>query len=222
MDKENLQVLSINNIKNSYLIGFALVNFIIFAFYIFLYCFIGMEGTVPNYMKIYLAISLFLWHILYLQEKGKILADFNRNNYKKRVFVYMLINILAGYNIPFLISSADIFYYSGVDGEAFKYWIIIASIILISMTGLFIFCYSEFEMFGNKQYIVLKILGVFLIFLSFIALIYISFISPSDSGESKVIWVGCFFLFGVHIIMGRVYFYLAVLMNDIREDGLKL
>lgn len=45
MDKENLQVLSINNIKNSYLIGFALVNFIIFAFYIFLYCFIGMEGT---------------------------------------------------------------------------------------------------------------------------------------------------------------------------------
>ena len=90
------------------------------------------------------------------------------------------------------------------------------------MTGLFIFCYSEFEMFGNKQYIVLKILGVFLILLSFIALIYISFISPSDSGESKVIWVGCFFLFGVHIIMGRVYFYLAVLMNDIREDGLKL
>lgn len=81
MDKENLQVLSINNIKNSYLIGFALVNFIIFAFYIFLYCFIGMEGTVPNYMKIYLAISLFLWLILYLQEKGKILADFNRNNY---------------------------------------------------------------------------------------------------------------------------------------------
>lgn len=222
MDKENLQVLSINNIKNSYLIGFALVNFIIFAFYIFLYCFIGMEGTVPNYMKIYLAISLFLWLILYLQEKGKILADFNRNNYKKRVFVYMLINILAGYNIPFLISSADIFYYSGVDGEAFKYWIIIASIILLSLTGFFIFCYSEFEMFGNKQYIVLKILGVFLILLSFIALIYISFISPSDSGESKVIWVGCFFLFGVHIIMGRVYFYLAVLMNDIREDGLKL
>ena len=88
MDKENLQVLSINNIKNSYLIGFALVNFIIFTFYIFLYCFIGMEGTVPNYMKIYLAISLFLWLILYLQEKGKILADFNRNNYKKRVCVY--------------------------------------------------------------------------------------------------------------------------------------
>ncbi|APT16803.1 MULTISPECIES: DUF5079 family protein [Staphylococcus] len=222
MNKENLQVLSINNIKNSYLIGFALVNFIIFAFYIFLYCFIGMEGTVPNYMKIYLAISLFLWLILYLQEKGKILADFNRNNYKKRVCVYMLINILAGYNIPFLISSADIFYYSGVDVEAFKYWIIIASIILISMTGLFIFCYSEFEMFGNKQYIVLKISGVFLILLSFIALIYISFISPSDSGKSIVIWVGCFFLFGVHIIMGRVYFYLAVLMNDIREDGLKL
>ncbi|KEI47626.1 membrane-associated HD superfamily phosphohydrolase [Staphylococcus epidermidis] len=222
MDKENLQVLSINNIKNSYLIGFALVNFIIFAFYIFLYCFIGMEGTVPNYMKIYLAISLLLWLILYLQEKGKILADFNRNNYKKRVCIYMLINILAGYNIPFLISSADIFYYSGVDGEAFKYWIIIASIILISMTGLFIFCYSEFEMFGNKQYIVLKISGVFLILLSFITLIYISFISPSDSGKSIVIWVGCFFLFGVHIIMGRVYFYLAVLMNDIREDGLKL
>ena len=71
MNKENLQVLSINNIKNSYLIGFALVNFIIFAFYIFLYCFIGMEGTVPNYMKIYLAISLFLWLILYLQKKEK-------------------------------------------------------------------------------------------------------------------------------------------------------
>ncbi|MDU0445055.1 hypothetical protein QVA78_09775 [Staphylococcus haemolyticus] len=48
MDKENLQILSINNIKNSYLIGFALVNFIIFAFYIFLYCFIGMEGTVKS------------------------------------------------------------------------------------------------------------------------------------------------------------------------------
>ena len=34
MDKENLQILSISNIKNSYLIGFALLNFIIFAFYI--------------------------------------------------------------------------------------------------------------------------------------------------------------------------------------------
>ena len=100
MDKENLQILSINNIKNSYLIGFALVNFIIFAFYIFLYCFIGMEGTVPNYMKIYLAISLLLWLILYLQEKkGK--ENFNRNNYKREVCTYMLINILAGYNIPF-------------------------------------------------------------------------------------------------------------------------
>ena len=222
MDKENLQVLSINNIKNSYLIGFALVNFIIFAFYIFLYCFIGMEGTVPNYMKIYLTISLLLWLILYLQEKGKILDNFNRNNYKRRVCTYMLINILAGYNIPFLISSADIFYYSGVDGDAFKYWIIIAGIILISITGLFIFCYSEFEMFGNKQNVILKILGVFLVLLSFIALIYISFVSPSDSGESKVIWVGCFFLFGVHIIMVRVFFYLAVLIDDIKEDGMKL
>ena len=56
------------------------------------------------------------------------------------------------------------------------------------MTGLFIFCYSEFEMFGNKQYIVLKF-QEFLILLSFIALIYISFISPSDSGKSIVIWV---------------------------------
>ena len=43
MDKENLQILSINNIKNSYLIGLALVNFITFALYIFLYFFIGME-----------------------------------------------------------------------------------------------------------------------------------------------------------------------------------
>ena len=52
-------------------------------------------------MKIYLAISLLLWLILYLQEKGKILENFNRNNYKRRVCTYMLINILAGYNIPF-------------------------------------------------------------------------------------------------------------------------
>ncbi len=77
-------------------------------------------------------------------------------------------------------------------------------------------------MFGNKQYLILKVLGVFLVLLSVIALIYISFVSPSDSWESKVIWIGCFFLFGVHIIMGRVFFYLAVLINDIREDGVKL
>ena len=39
-------------------------------------------------------------HIIF-SRKGKILADFNKNNYKKRVCTYMLINILAGYNIPF-------------------------------------------------------------------------------------------------------------------------
>ena len=68
-----------------------------FIYFILLYWY---GGTVPNYMKIYLAISLLLWLILYLQEKGKILENFNRNNYK-RVCTYMLINILAGYNIPF-------------------------------------------------------------------------------------------------------------------------
>ena len=75
-------------------------------------------------------------------------------------------------------------------------------------------------MFGNKQNVILKS-GVFLVLLSFIALIYISFVSPSDSGESKVIWVGCFFLFGVHN-NGTSIFYLAVLIDDIKEDGMKL
>ena len=80
MDKENLQVLSINNIKilfNRFCIS-KFYNICILYIFILLYWY---GGTVPNYMKIYLAISLLLWLILYLQEKGKILADFNRNNY---------------------------------------------------------------------------------------------------------------------------------------------
>ena len=77
--------------------------------FIYFYIALLVWRNSPNYMKIYLAISLLLWLILYLQEKGKILENFNRNNYKRRVCTYMLINILAGYNIPFLISSADIF-----------------------------------------------------------------------------------------------------------------
>ncbi|PTU81707.1 DUF5079 domain-containing protein, partial [Staphylococcus pasteuri] len=80
MCKDNLQVLSINNIKNSYLIGFALVNFIIFGFYLFMYKVVGIAGHIPTYMKVYLMISLILWLLLYLQEKGKIFANFNRYN----------------------------------------------------------------------------------------------------------------------------------------------
>ena len=55
----NLQK-SIESIQHSHLIGLSLVNFIIFAFYYFIY---SGPGNMPLYMKIYLIVSLLLWLI---------------------------------------------------------------------------------------------------------------------------------------------------------------
>ena len=49
------------------------MNFIIFAFYYFIYSGPGIKGNMPLYMKIYLIVSLLLWLILYLQEREYIL-----------------------------------------------------------------------------------------------------------------------------------------------------
>ncbi|MCE3022113.1 DUF5079 family protein [Staphylococcus pasteuri] len=222
MSKDNLQVLSINNIKNSYLIGFALVNFIIFGFYLFMYKVVGVTGHIPTYMKVYLIISLILWLLLYLQEKGKIFANFNKYNYKSRIIIYFIINILAGYNVPYLMSSAYVFFYSGSEDSVFEYWLLIGVIILISLLGLFLFCYSEFEMFGNQQNTLIKLIGILIVIASLIGLIYVSIIAPADFEEGRVIWVGCIFLMCIHVLVGRSFFYLAVLINDIKEEGLKL
>ena len=96
----NLQK-SIESIQHSHLIGLSLVNFIIFAFYYFIYSGPGIKGNMPLYMKIYLIVSLLLWLILYLQEREYIFKNYNRKNYKFRVAIYMSINLLSGYNIPF-------------------------------------------------------------------------------------------------------------------------
>ena len=68
----NLQK-SIESIQHSHLIGLSLVNFIIFAFYYFIYSGPGIKGNMPLYMKIYLIVSLLLRLILYLQEREYIL-----------------------------------------------------------------------------------------------------------------------------------------------------
>ena len=49
------------------------MNFIIFAFYYFIYSGPGIKGNMPLYMKIYLIVSLLLRLILYLQEREYIL-----------------------------------------------------------------------------------------------------------------------------------------------------
>ena len=97
--EKNLQK-AIESIQHSHLIGLSLVNFIIFAFYYFIYTGPGIKGHMPLYMKIYLIGSLLLWLLLYLQEREyifKIIIE----NYKFRVAIYMTINLLSGYNIPF-------------------------------------------------------------------------------------------------------------------------
>ena len=51
--EKNLQK-AIESIQHSHLIGLSLVNFIIFAFYYFIYTGPGIKGHMPLYMKIYL------------------------------------------------------------------------------------------------------------------------------------------------------------------------
>lgn len=220
--KDNPQVVCINNIRNSYLIGFSLVNFFVFAFYLFIYFLAGIKGDVPIYMEVYLVISFFLWLILYLQEKGKIFRNFSRDNYKSRLCLYFLVNILSGYNIPFLVSSAYVFYFSGSRDDAFSYWIILALLIFISIFGLFLFGYGEFEIFGNEPNTFAKIVGIMLIVLSIAALLYLSFVVPVDSEENRTIWVGIIFLLCVHVLVGRSLFYLGLLNTFVKEDGVEL
>lgn len=222
MDKKNIQRKCIENIRNSYLIGLALVNFIIFGFYLFIYFGAGIKGQVPIYMKIYIAISLLLWLLLYLQEKGKILRNYNKNNYKSKLISYFLINLFTGYNIPFLISSAYVFYFSGSRDDAFVYWLILAGIIIMSAIGLFLFCCGEFSIFSEKNNAIEKLCGIILIILTFIVLFYLSMTVPRDSEENKIIWMGMIMLFCVHLLIGRSYFYLALFNMYAKDDGVVL
>lgn len=220
--EKNLQKKSIETIQHSHLIGLSLVNFIIFAFYYFIYSGPGIKGNIPLYMKIYLIVSLLLWLILYLQEREYIFKNFNGSNYKIRVVTYMTINLLSGYNIPFLISSAYAFYFADSRDDTFTYWLLICGIIIVSAIGLFFFCLGEFEMFGIKNGGFIRIIGIILVLLSFGLLLYVSFIVPIDSEENRTIWMGMIMLFCSHLLIGRTYFYLGLLDYDIREDGVKL
>ncbi|RIL27100.1 hypothetical protein BUY98_14640 [Staphylococcus gallinarum] len=96
MDKENIQRKCIENIRNSYLIGFALVNFIIYGFYLFVYFGAGVKGEIPLYMKCYIGMSILLWLVLYIQEKGILLPNYNEKNYKSRLIIYYSVNLISG------------------------------------------------------------------------------------------------------------------------------
>ncbi|MFB2003786.1 DUF5079 family protein [Staphylococcus aureus] len=218
----NLQKRSIESIQHSHLIGLSLVNFIIFALYYFIYAGPGIKGNIPLYMKIYLIGSLLLWLILYLQEREYIFKNFNRSNYKIRVVTYMTINLLSGYNIPFLISSAYAFYFGDSREDTFTYWLLICGLIIVSAIGLFFFCLGEFEMFGIQSGSFIRMFGILVILLSFGLLLYVSLIVPVDSEENRTIWMGMIMLFCSHLLVGRTYFYLGLLEYDIKEEGLNL
>ncbi|MCE3022115.1 DUF5079 family protein [Staphylococcus pasteuri] len=220
--EENLQYLSIKSIQYSHVIGFSLVNFIILAFYFFIYSGVGIKGTIPLYMKVYLAISLILWLILYLQERAYILKHFNKNNYKSRTIIYLTISLLSGYNIPFLISSAYVFYFGDSRTDTFSYWLLIGGLIVVSAIGLFLFCLGEFEMFNIQNGGFIRLIGILILLFSFAGLFYLSLIVPVDSEENRTIWMGMIMLVCIHILIGRTYFYLGVLVYDIKEEGLKL
>ncbi|MHC9400616.1 DUF5079 family protein [Staphylococcus epidermidis] len=220
--EENLQKKSIESIQHSYLIGLSLVNFIIFGLYYFIYSVPGIRGNMPLYMKIYLIVSLLLWLILYLQEREYIFKNYNRKNYKFRVATYMSINLLSGYNIPFLISSAYAFYFADSRDDTFTYWLLICGLIIVSAIGLFLFCLGEFEMFGIQNGSFIRMIGILTILLSFGLLLYVSLILPVVSEENQTIWMGMIMLFCSHLLIGRTYFYLGLLNYDISEVGLKL
>ncbi|SCS66969.1 DUF5079 family protein [Staphylococcus caeli] len=222
MDNKEIQINCMETIRNSYLIGFALVNFIIFGFYMFIYFVAGVKGQIPMYMWVYLLASLLLWLLLYLQEKGVILNDYNKNNYKKRLISYYLINLLAGYNIPFLVSSAYVFYFSGSRADAFTYWLIIAGLIVLSAIGLFIFCDGEFGVINGEVSTIKKWMGLVMILIPAISLFYLSMIVPVDSEENRTIWVGIIFLFCIHVLVARSYFYLGLLRSVIKESDIQL
>ncbi|SCS66888.1 DUF5079 family protein [Staphylococcus caeli] len=222
MDNKEIQIKCMETIRNSYLIGFALVNFIIFGFYMFIYFVAGVKGQVPMYMWVYLVVSLLLWLLLYLQEKGIILKNYNKDNYKKRIASYYFINLLAGYNIPFLISSGYVFYFSGSRADAFTYWLIIAGLIVLSAIGLFVFCDGEFGVINDLGRGIKKLLGFILVLISFISLFYLSLILPVDSEENKMIWMGMIMLFCAHLLIARTYFFLAFLRVEIKEHGKQL
>ncbi|MEX2948716.1 DUF5079 family protein [Staphylococcus warneri] len=218
----NLQKRSIESIQHSHLIGLSLVNFIIFAFYYFIYSGPGIKGNIPLYMKLYLIGSLLLWLLLYLQEREYIFKTYNRKNYKFRVAIYMTINLLSGYNIPFLISSAYAFYFADSRDDTFTYWLLICGIIIVSAIGLFLFCLGEFQMFSIQNGSFIRMVGILIILLSFGLLLYVSLIVPVDSEENRTIWMGMIMLFCSHMLIGRTYFYLGLLEYDIGEEGLNL
>ena len=218
----NIQKKAIETIQHSHLIGFSLVNFIIFAFYFFIYEGPGIKGSMPLYMKVYLIVSLLLWLLLYLQEREYIFKNFNQSNYKNRVITYMIINLLSGYNIPFLISSAYAFYFANSRDDTFTYWLLIGGLIIISALGLFLFCLGEFEMFGIKNGSFIRIIGILIVLITFGTLLYLSFVVPVDSEENRTIWMGMIMLFCSHMFIGRSYFYLGLLNYNIKEEGVKL
>lgn len=176
----------------------------------------------PLYMKVYLIGSLLLWLLLYLQEREYIFKHYNRKNYKFRVVIYMTINLLSGYNIPFLISSAYAFYFADSRDDTFTYWLLICGLIVLSAIGLFFFCLGEFEMFGIQNGSFIRMIGILIILLSFGLLFYVSLIVPIDSEENRTIWMGMIMLFCSHLFIVRTYFYLGLLNYDIKEDGMKL
>ena len=133
----------------------------------------------------------------------------------------MTINLLSGYNIPFLISSAYAFYFADSRDDTYTYWLLICGIITVSAIGLF-FCLGEFQMFGIQKGSFIRMIGILIVLLSFGLLLYVSLIVPVDSEENRTIWMGMIMLFCSHMLIVRTYFYLGLLDYDIREDGVKL
>ncbi|MCG7337688.1 DUF5079 family protein [Staphylococcus sp. ACRSN] len=193
-----------------------------FDFYLFIYFRVGIKGQVPSYMKTYIVISLILWLLLYLQEKGKLLRNYNNKSYKPKLISYFLVNLFSGYNIPFLISSTYVFYFSGSRDDAFVYWLVLAGLIIMSASGLFLFCCGEFSIFSEKNNAIEKLCGIILIVLSFIMLFYLSMTVSRESEENKIIWMAMIMLFCVHLLIGRSYFYLALFNMYAKDNGVDL
>lgn len=150
-------------------------------------------------------ISLILWLLLYLQEKGKLLRNYNNKSYKPKLISYFLVNLFSG--------SRD---------DTFVYWLVLAGLIIMSASGLFLFCCGEFSIFSEKNNTIEKLCGIILIVLSFIMLFYLSMTVPRESEENKIIWMAMIMLFCVHLLIGRSYFYLALFNMYAKDNGVDL
>lgn len=203
----------VENIRNSYIFPFSLLNIIIWIKYIFVVSYCDMWDEIPIFAYCYFAFSIVLWVVLFFQIKIS-KESFSINLIRR----YIMVNIVVGYNIA--IGYGNIYFLNMIDHfNLINIWLLYLSLVALSAFGIYMFGTNSFKEYKTRKSEFSKILGGIISLLATGSIMILGFFVPTVYDVHTDIFYSGILVFCVHLLMIRTFACYVLLKESIKEHG---